>query len=102
MVINSLFDRKDSANEGAFAYPVRAVCKLSEESQAQVLFSVPKRQFKHAVDRSLIRRRMKEAYRLNKELLSKPYYISFIYVGKVIENYAMIEKGMKNCLKKLN
>jgi ribonuclease P protein component len=44
---------------------------------------------------------MKEAYRLNKELLKKPYYISFIYVGKVIENYAVIEKGMKNCLKKL-
>jgi ribonuclease P protein component len=100
-VINSLFDRKNSANEGAFAYPIRVVCKLSEENFTQVLFSVPKRQFKHAVDRNLIRRRMKEAYRLNKELLTKPYYISFIYVGKAIEDYAIIEKGMKNCLKKL-
>ena len=100
-VINSLFDRKNSANEGVFAYPIRVVCKPSEETNTQVLFSVPKRQFKHAVDRNLIRRRMKEAYRLNKELLTKPYYISFIYVGKVIESYAAIEKGMKNSLKKL-
>lgn len=100
-VINGLFDRKNSANEGVFAYPVRVVCKASEENSTQVLFSVPKRQFKHAVDRNLIRRRMKEAYRLNKELLAKPYYISFIYVGKTIEAYPVIEKGMKNCLKKL-
>ncbi|HEY1053524.1 ribonuclease P protein component [Emticicia fontis] len=100
-IIGSLFDRKNSANEGVFAYPIRVVCKPSEEALTQVLFSVPKRQFKHAVDRNLIRRRMKEAYRLNKELLSKPYYITFIYVGKVIENYAVIEKGMKNSLKKL-
>jgi len=101
-VINNLFDRKNTDNEGAFAYPVRAVCKKSEDNITQVLFSVPKRQYKHAVDRNLIRRRMKEAYRLNKELLTTPYYISFIYVGKVIENYAVIEKGIKNCLKKLN
>ena len=100
-IIDSLFDRKNSANECVFAYPIRAVCKPSEETLTQVLFSVPKRQFKHAVDRNLIRRRMKEAYRLNKELLNKPYYISFIYVGKVIENYAAIEKGIKKCLKKL-
>lgn len=100
-VIDSLFDRKNSANEGVFAYPVRVVCKPSEQNITQVLFSVPKRQFKHAVDRNLIRRRMKESYRLNKELLTKPYYISFVFVGKVIENYAVIEKGMKNCLKKL-
>lgn len=100
-VIDSLFDRKNSANEGVFAYPIRVVCKPAEEALTQVLFSVPKRQFKHAVDRNQIRRRMKEAYRLNKELLKKPYYISFIYVGKVIENYAVIEKGMKNCLKKM-
>ncbi|MBA4852585.1 ribonuclease P protein component [Emticicia sp. BO119] len=100
-IIGSLFDRNNSANEGVFAYPVRVVCKSSEETHTQVLFSVPKRQFKHAADRNLIRRRMKEAYRLNKELLKNSYYISFIYVGKVIENYVVIEKGIKNCLKKL-
>jgi len=100
-VIGGLFDRKDSANDGVFAYPVRGVFRHSEEESTQVLFSVPKRQFKHAVDRNLIRRRMKEAYRLHKVQLPKQYYIAFIYVGKTIEDYKIIEKGIKNCLKKL-
>ena len=100
-VIGGLFDRKDSANDGVFAYPVRGVFRHSEEESTQVLFSVPKRQFKHAVDRNLIRRRMKEAYRLHKMPLTGPYYIAFIYVSKAIEDYKVIEKGIKNCLKKL-
>jgi ribonuclease P protein component len=114
-VIESLFDRKNSANGGVFAYPLRVVFNAieppAEPSEAaaseaaepitQVLFSVPKRQFKHAVDRNLIRRRTKEAYRLNKTLLFGAYSIAFIYIGKKIENYDVIEKGMKNALKKI-
>jgi ribonuclease P protein component len=39
------------------------------ETPAQVLMSVPKYNFHQAVQRNLVRRRMKEAYRLNKQLL---------------------------------
>jgi ribonuclease P protein component len=38
-------------------------------SPVQVLMSVPKYNFRKAVHRNLIRRRMKEAYRMNKHLL---------------------------------
>ncbi len=111
-VIDNLFDRKNSANGGVFAYPLRVVFKPTEVENTentitnppkptQVLFSVPKRQFKHAVDRNLIRRRMKEAYRLNKNLLSGTFSIAFIYIGKGIEKYNVIEKGMKGALKKM-
>jgi ribonuclease P protein component len=110
-VIDNLFDRKNSANGGVFAYPLRVVFqpyletesseKPSTNKPTQVLFSVPKRQFKHAVDRNLIRRRMKEAYRLNKNILSGNFSIAFIYIGKGIEKYEAIEKGMKGALKKI-
>ncbi len=36
----------------------------------RVLFSVSKRHFKHAVDRNRVKRQLREAYRLNKQLLA--------------------------------
>lgn len=111
-VIEGLFDRKNSANGGVFSYPMRVVFQPqptteigdadSSQKPTQVLFSVPKRQFKHAVDRNLIRRRMKEAYRLHKQLLTGNFTIAFIYIGKGIEDYKAIEKGMKSALKKMS
>ncbi len=112
-VIDNLFDRKNSANGGVFAYPLRVVFQPmviieSAESplknispKSQVLFSVPKRQFKHAVDRNLIRRRMKEAYRLNNQLLTGAFSIAFIYIGKEIEDYKAIEKGIRGAIRKI-
>lgn len=110
-VIEDLFDRKNSANGGVFSYPMRVVFQphisadtdsgITAPNPTQALFSVPKRQFKHAVDRNLIRRRMKEAYRLHKQLLTGKFNIAFIYIGKGIEDYKAIEKGMKSALKKM-
>jgi ribonuclease P protein component len=73
----------------------------------QVLFSVSKRQFKRAVDRNLIRRRCREAYRLHKAPLlslpgeTRPSYIAFLYLAKEIASYDVIETAMKQCIKKL-
>ncbi len=103
--IESLFDRKDSGNESVFAYPFRVVYQSFQEgesSSSKVLFSIPKKQFKHAVDRNLIRRRSKEAYRLNKSSSPQKYKMVWIYVGKKIENYDVIQKGIRQGLKKIN
>jgi len=103
--IESLFDRKNTGNSSAFAYPFRVVFKPFEEGESEstkVLFSIPKKQFKHAVDRNLIRRRSKEAYRLNKSLVEGKYMIVWIYVGKKIEDYEVIRKGVRQMLKKIS
>ena len=66
----------------------------------KVLFSIPKRNFKKAVTRNKIKRRLKEAYRLNKHLLLKPEFmglpllIAYIYVGKKVYSYNIIEEKL--------
>ena len=73
----------------------------------QVLFSVSKRNFKRAVDRNLIRRRCREAYRLHKAILTAnpevpyPTSIAFLYLAKEISTYDVIEKAMIKVLNRM-
>lgn len=103
-LINSLFDRKNPVNQTVFAFPFRVVFQKNETlANPQVLFSVSRRNFKKAVDRNLIRRRMREAYRLNKANFKLPNAaIGFIYISQSIEPYEVILKGMKRVLKEMS
>jgi len=56
-------------HQSVSAYPIRAVFMPSEQTGVRVMFSVSKRHFKRAVKRNLIKRQLREAYRLQKELL---------------------------------
>ena len=83
-------------------------CDDEIEAPMQVLFLVPKKQFRRAVDRNLLKRRMREIYRLNKHDLfkkvntdNKYLLIAFIYVGKTIEGYSVIESDLKKSLIKI-
>lgn len=62
----------------------------------QVLFSVPKKNFKRAVDRNLLKRRMREAFRLNKNTIaaSNKLVIAYIYSAKEILTFAQIQERL--------
>jgi ribonuclease P protein component len=93
-------------------YPFRIVW-LSEVKTSsypvQVLISVPKKRFKRAVDRNLIKRRIRELYRLNKSehlflfLNNQPngLILGITYVGNEIGNYAFLEKKFKDVMVRL-
>ena len=70
------------------------------------MVSIPKRKFKHAVDRNLLRRRTREAYRLNKTLLSEQTNntgldIAFLYIGDKKEEFKYLQKKMCDVLNKI-
>lgn len=56
------------------AYPLRVVYRevaVASGPAVKVMVSVSKRHFKHAVDRNRAKRQMREAYRLNKQVLQE-------------------------------
>ena len=87
--LRRLFDEGRSG----FVYPFRYTY-LTEESTSpsiEVLFSVPKRNYKRANKRNLLKRRMREAYRLNNSELKSlcqsrgvAFDIAFIYSSKEV------------------
>lgn len=71
----------------------------------QAAFSVPKKNFPKAVSRNRIKRQMREAYRLHKNLVKtnngKTFALLFLYISKDMETYADIELSMRALLEKL-
>ena len=101
-IIDSLFQKDSQIVSKRFFYPFRVLYRAGDikSDSPQILISVPKRKFKKAVDRNLIKRRSREAYRLTKPLFQGlvthklPDIMGFIYIGTEIESFELIQKKM--------
>jgi len=98
---------KELFNEGSsfFLYPFKVIyLKKNEEPVKinQVLISVSKKKIKKATGRNLIKRRVRESYRLNKNLLpGDGILLAFIFVGNPEIPYMEMNQKMAQILKKL-
>ena len=109
LLIETLFEKGNS--QSLSAYPLRAVYLKTEHREGcapvQLLISVPKKKFKHAVDRNRVKRQIREAYRKNKALLEgavdegQMLLIAIIWLSD--KHYATneVEKRVINLLKKM-
>ena len=108
-LIETLFDKGDS--QSLVAYPLRAIYTKTERrtdcAETQILISVPKKRFKHAVDRNRVKRQVREAYRHHKQILTEKVQqaqtlaIAFIWLAAECHESATVEKSVKRLLGKV-
>ena len=92
------------SGESGFIFPFRYVwfAEPDTEQSVEVLFSVPKKFHKRANRRNLLRRRTKEAYRLQKNLLRADAPVNLdlalIYSSKEVVSYKTIAHAVRRIL----
>jgi len=103
-----IIDKLFSEGASFLSYPLKIVYLKSElptRFPVQAAFSVSKKNYKRAVKRNLLKRRMRESYRTNKYSLykncDKQLAVFFIYVGKEIMEYQKIEAALIKALLRL-
>jgi ribonuclease P protein component len=101
-IIQELFEKGSSF----YLYPFKVYFMPNPHASGtthQVLISVSKKNFKRAVDRNSIKRRIREAYRLNKNLLAgqNKLAIAYIYSVKQILPTAQIQERLVKTFKRL-
>lgn len=105
--IESLFE----ANKSFLCYPLKFFYREIEEVQTvpvQVLIVVPKKKLRKAVDRNLIKRRIRETYRIRKETIidkiqskRKLLLLGVMYLSDKKIDYKQIDNVMEKGIEKL-
>lgn len=106
-LFEELFEKGNSFHNPLFRV-VWMILSDPLSSPARIAISVPKKGFRHATDRNLIKRRIRESYRRRKQTLQsllrkKDINIAFmiIYRGSRIEDFSSIDRSVKEVIEKL-
>lgn len=104
--LNALF----TAGKSFAVFPVKVFWMPAEHNTGQPIqagVGVSARHFKKAVDRNRIKRLLRECYRLNKHSLlatleakEKKVVVFFLYVGKELPDYTLLNEKMQQALTK--
>lgn len=104
-----IIERVYAGGTSVTSFPLRAVFieLLPEEQEptATILISVAKKRFRHAVDRNLVKRRIREAYRTSKHTFiealennGKKIAVAILYIDTRHNSTAFIKRKMEKLL----
>lgn len=116
LTIDKLFA---GGNASTVAFPLRIVYMVVEDEKTDtaddteppvsVLVSVPKKRFRHAVDRNRMKRLVREAYRLNKRILwnalrDKDYRVAvaFVCITDQLPTFKTVNKSIAKALTQIS
>ena len=94
-------------SKGSRRIVVMETARVANDVPIQVLVSVSKRHFKHAVDRNRVKRQVREAYRHHKQILTEKVQqeqtlaIAFIWLADELYESATVEKSVRKLLGKV-
>lgn len=105
----SAIDNLYANGSSVTAFPLRAVFLSSKAEPdaptAAILISVAKRRFRHAVDRNLMKRRIREAYRQNKQPFieelqksDKQMAVAILYIDNRHSSTQFLQRKMQKLL----
>lgn len=111
IAIDNLF--KGGHSRSLSAFPIRVVYLVSDtpqQEQCQIMVSVPKKCFKRAVKRNRVKRQIREAYRLNKAIVTeqmkkhegKYLTMAFIWLDAELRDTDEIKSKMINLLGRIS
>ena len=108
-LIDVLFGGGHSRSVAAF--PLRAVFmqrpRGAHDEPLQMLISVPKKYFHHAVDRNRVKRQVREAWRLHKSLLAealasdKQLLIAFVWTSDTLLPTSAVAERVANLTRRI-
>lgn len=98
-VIKDVFEK----GKQFFLFPFKVFYMPNNLGHSRVLISVPKRAHKRAVERNLIKRRIREAYRLNgnKEQQVNFFDINIVYISNNISDFEQIKGKLSDVLERI-
>jgi len=110
LLIETLFG--GGCSHSLAVFPLRVVYMVREREEGdvpvQLLISVPKKHFKHAVDRNRVKRQIRESYRRHKELLTaslpnnQQLLVACVWLSDSHEASSSIEQKLVSLMRRID